>query len=225
MGYAPGLVGYSAVKIASPTFYALKDSRTPVTIGMTCILLNVALNLLLVRTSLSYAGLALGTGIAAIANAALLFWMLRRRLLRARRPPRAHRAVQGPRGVERDGGGRLGRRTPAGAALGRPRAVAPGGPRRARHRPRAGHAGAQRPAPPAARIRGRVRARLEPRAAGWRGAVSSPWWKSRAAPRRVRRPAIKARGGRVLGIFDRRATPSAGMHRPSNAVRTSTTGC
>ena len=34
MGYAPGLVGYSAVKIASPTFYALKDSRTPVTIGM-----------------------------------------------------------------------------------------------------------------------------------------------------------------------------------------------
>ena len=30
MGYAPGLVGYSAVKIASPTFYALKDSRTPV---------------------------------------------------------------------------------------------------------------------------------------------------------------------------------------------------
>ena len=80
MGYAPGLVGYSAVKIASPTFYALKDSRTPVTIGMVCILLNVALNLLLVRTSLSYAGLALGTGIAAIANALMLFWMLRRRL-------------------------------------------------------------------------------------------------------------------------------------------------
>jgi len=80
MGYAPGLVGYSAVKIASPTFYALKDSRTPVTIGMVCIVLNVVLNLLLVRTRLSYAGLALGTGIAAIANALMLFWMLRRRL-------------------------------------------------------------------------------------------------------------------------------------------------
>jgi putative peptidoglycan lipid II flippase len=80
MGYAPGLVGYSAVKIASPTFYALRDSRTPVAIGMACILLNVVLNLLLVRTSLSYAGLALGTGIAAVANALLLFWMLRRRL-------------------------------------------------------------------------------------------------------------------------------------------------
>lgn len=80
MGYAPGLVGYSAVKIASPTFYALKDSRTPVVIGMTCIGLNVVLNLLLVRTSLSYAGLALGTGIAALANALMLYWMLRRRL-------------------------------------------------------------------------------------------------------------------------------------------------
>jgi putative peptidoglycan lipid II flippase len=80
IGYAPGLVGYSAVKIASPTFYALKDARTPVTVGMVCIVLNVILNLLLVRTRLSYAGLALGTGIAALANAGLLFWMLRRRL-------------------------------------------------------------------------------------------------------------------------------------------------
>jgi putative peptidoglycan lipid II flippase len=80
MGYAPGLVGYSAVKIASPTFYALRDARTPVAVGMACIILNVVLNLLLVRTTLSYAGLALGTGIAALANAGLLFWMLRRRL-------------------------------------------------------------------------------------------------------------------------------------------------
>jgi putative peptidoglycan lipid II flippase len=80
MGYAPGLVGYSAVKIASPTFYALRDARTPVAIGMTCIVLNVVLNLILVRTSLSYAGLALGTGIAALANAFLLYVMLRRRL-------------------------------------------------------------------------------------------------------------------------------------------------
>ena len=79
MGYAPGLVGYSAVKIASPTFYALKDARTPVVIGLVTIVLNVILNLALVR-SLSYAGLALGTGIAALANAGMLFWLLRRRL-------------------------------------------------------------------------------------------------------------------------------------------------
>jgi putative peptidoglycan lipid II flippase len=79
IGYAPGLVGYSAVKIASPTFYALRDARTPVTVGMVAIALNVVLNLLLVRY-FSYAGLALGTGIAALANAGILFWLLRRRL-------------------------------------------------------------------------------------------------------------------------------------------------
>jgi putative peptidoglycan lipid II flippase len=79
MGYAPGLVGYSAVKIASPTFYALRDARTPVAVGIVAIVLNVILNVLLVR-SLSFSGLALGTGVAALANAGILFWLLRRRL-------------------------------------------------------------------------------------------------------------------------------------------------
>jgi putative peptidoglycan lipid II flippase len=77
--YAPGLVGYSSVKIASPTFYALKDSRTPVTISVIAIAVNVALNLALVRV-LGYAGLALGTGLASLVNAGLLFWFLRKRL-------------------------------------------------------------------------------------------------------------------------------------------------
>ena len=34
MCYAPGLLGYSAVKVASPTFYALRDSRTPVIVSV-----------------------------------------------------------------------------------------------------------------------------------------------------------------------------------------------
>ena len=41
MFYAPGLVGYSAVKIASPTFYALRDSRTPVMVSMLSVVANV----------------------------------------------------------------------------------------------------------------------------------------------------------------------------------------
>jgi putative peptidoglycan lipid II flippase len=77
--YAPGLVGYSAVKIASPTFYAFKDARTPVTISLISIAVNIVLNLTLVRV-MSYRGLALGTGIAALVNAFSLFWLLRRRL-------------------------------------------------------------------------------------------------------------------------------------------------
>ena len=79
MFYAPGLLGYSAVKIASPSFYALRDTRTPVATSIMSVLLNVVLNLTLVR-ALGYRGLALGTALAALANAGVLLWLLRRRL-------------------------------------------------------------------------------------------------------------------------------------------------
>jgi putative peptidoglycan lipid II flippase len=79
MFYAPGLIGYSAVKIASPTFYALRDSRTPVMASMLSVVANVALNVTLVRV-MGYRGLALGTAIAALLNAGMLLWLLRGRL-------------------------------------------------------------------------------------------------------------------------------------------------
>jgi putative peptidoglycan lipid II flippase len=77
--YAPGLVGYSAVKIASPTFYAMRDSRTPVMVSVLSVTTNIVLNLTLVQF-LSYRGLALGTSLAALVNAGALFWILRGRL-------------------------------------------------------------------------------------------------------------------------------------------------
>jgi len=77
--YAPGLVGYSAVKIAVPSFYSIHDSRTPVLVSAATVLLNVALNLTLVRV-MGFKGLALGTAISAIFNAAALLWVLRSRL-------------------------------------------------------------------------------------------------------------------------------------------------
>lgn len=77
--YAPGLLGYSAVKIASPSFYSLRDSRTPVTVSVISVLVNLGINLALVRV-IGYRGLALGTAIAAIFNATALLWLLRRRL-------------------------------------------------------------------------------------------------------------------------------------------------
>jgi putative peptidoglycan lipid II flippase len=79
MFYAPGLVGYSAVKIAVPSFYAIGDSRTPVLVSALTVALNVAVNLTMVRV-LGYRGLALGTAVSAIFNAAVLLWLLRRRL-------------------------------------------------------------------------------------------------------------------------------------------------
>lgn len=77
--YAPGLLGYSAVKIMSPAFYAMKDSRTPVIISLVSVGANLGLNLLLVRL-LGYRGLAMGTAIAAMMNAGLLIWVLRGRI-------------------------------------------------------------------------------------------------------------------------------------------------
>jgi len=77
--YAIGLLGYSVVRIASPAFYALGESRTPVTISFISVLANAALNFALVQV-MGYRGLALGTSIAALLNATLLLVMLRRRL-------------------------------------------------------------------------------------------------------------------------------------------------
>lgn len=79
MFYAPGLIGYSAVKIASPTFYSMRDSRTPVTISVLSVGLNLVLNLILVQV-LGFRGLALGTATAAVVNAVVLLWLLRARL-------------------------------------------------------------------------------------------------------------------------------------------------
>ncbi len=87
--YAPGLVGYSAVKIASPSFYALHDSRTPLVVSVVAVVTNVVLNLTLVQV-MGYRGLAIGTAVAATLNAGLLLWILQTRLggLEARRTMR-----------------------------------------------------------------------------------------------------------------------------------------
>ena len=77
--YAVGLLGYSIVRIASPAFYALGDSRTPVSISIAAVIANAGLNLALVRV-LGYRGLALGTSVAALFNAGALIWFLHRRL-------------------------------------------------------------------------------------------------------------------------------------------------
>jgi putative peptidoglycan lipid II flippase len=77
--YAPGLVGYSTVKLAAPTFYALRDSRTPVVVGALSVAVNAVLSVTLVR-ALGVRGLALGTALSSIFNAAVLLWLLRRRM-------------------------------------------------------------------------------------------------------------------------------------------------
>src|SRR5687767_1585188 len=77
--YAIGLVGYSIVRIISPTFYALQRSRIPVMVSAGSVVVNVALNLALVRV-MGYRGLALGTSITAIINASVQPLLLRREI-------------------------------------------------------------------------------------------------------------------------------------------------
>ena len=77
--YGIGLLGYSIVRILSPTFYALGRSRIPVLVSIATVMVNLVMNVILVRV-LGYRGLALGTSIAALFNAALLLGLLGRHL-------------------------------------------------------------------------------------------------------------------------------------------------
>jgi putative peptidoglycan lipid II flippase len=72
VAYATGLLGFIAVKVLAPGYYARQDTRTPVRIAIVAMLSNIVLNLALV-VPLKHAGLALATSIAAYLNAGLLY--------------------------------------------------------------------------------------------------------------------------------------------------------
>lgn len=77
--YAIGLVGYSAARIATPIFYALGQTRVPVTVSVGSIAVNIVVSVLLVHL-MGFRGLALGTSIAALIHGGTLLLLLGRRL-------------------------------------------------------------------------------------------------------------------------------------------------
>jgi putative peptidoglycan lipid II flippase len=77
MGYGVGLMGLIGVKVLAPGFYASKDIRTPVRIGISVLVLTQVLNALLVPW-LAQAGLALSIGLASLVNATWLLVGLRK---------------------------------------------------------------------------------------------------------------------------------------------------
>ncbi len=77
--YAIGLWAYSAVRIVAATFFALKDTRTPMIMATVSILANIVLGAALMKP-LAHAGLALATSMASVLNLALLVYMLRKKL-------------------------------------------------------------------------------------------------------------------------------------------------
>ena len=80
VAFASGLPAYILIKIFSTTFFAHKDTKTPLKIAGGCVLLNFVLNIILVR-HFQHVGLAVATSIAAWCNAGLLVMVLWRQHL------------------------------------------------------------------------------------------------------------------------------------------------
>jgi putative peptidoglycan lipid II flippase len=81
--YALGLPAFVLVKVLAPGFFARGDTATPVKIGVTAVVLNLAMNVAFM-VPLQHIGPALATSLAAMFNVAGLGVMLARRgLLRA----------------------------------------------------------------------------------------------------------------------------------------------
>jgi putative peptidoglycan lipid II flippase len=78
--YSLGLLGMGIQFLLVTAFAATLNTKTPVKVSIAALLLNAALNVLLVRTPLKHAGVALANSIAFTAHAMLLYVLLNRRL-------------------------------------------------------------------------------------------------------------------------------------------------
>jgi putative peptidoglycan lipid II flippase len=82
--FAIGLIGFSFVKILAPAFFARQDTRTPVKYALIALTVNFVLSVSLawyltrIGFEATHAGLALATSVAAVVNAWLLYYGLRK---------------------------------------------------------------------------------------------------------------------------------------------------
>jgi putative peptidoglycan lipid II flippase len=75
--FSLGLPFVASIRVLSNGFYALKDTATPVKIGIVAIIVNILLSVILV-VPLAHCGLALAVSLDALLNAALLLVVFRR---------------------------------------------------------------------------------------------------------------------------------------------------
>lgn len=83
--FAVGLVGLAAVEILTRSFYALRDSTTPVIISVGQFIFKIALSLILIDAAIwgaqwGMGALAFSTSVAGILEAVVLFWLLNQRI-------------------------------------------------------------------------------------------------------------------------------------------------
>lgn len=77
--YVLALWAYAMNHLVIRAFYAMQDARTPVLVASGTVVINLALNLILVQTVLREAGLALATAVVAMFQTVILLGLLSRR--------------------------------------------------------------------------------------------------------------------------------------------------
>jgi len=90
--YSIGLTGYAAIKIVSPSFYALDDAKTPMYVSIASILVHVVVSFSMMRllstvgvtserpNGFGHVGVALATSTVALVNFFALTFLMRRRI-------------------------------------------------------------------------------------------------------------------------------------------------
>ncbi len=79
-GYTAGVWAYSMIHVFTRAFYAMGDAKTPVTVAVVMVAVNLVLNCTLIWTPLREAGLAWSTAFCAAAQAVVLLVLVRRRV-------------------------------------------------------------------------------------------------------------------------------------------------
>jgi putative peptidoglycan lipid II flippase len=77
--YCIGLFSFGAIKIMVTAFHAMQDTRTPVKVAAICLLINAALNFLLMW-SMKVSGITLASSVAATVDFMILFSVMEKRL-------------------------------------------------------------------------------------------------------------------------------------------------
>ena len=77
--YAAGLVGYAAIKVLAPAFYAVDKRHLPMIVSLLSIIENFSLNWLFTRyLGFGHRGLAMSTALVALTDFVILYVMMRR---------------------------------------------------------------------------------------------------------------------------------------------------
>lgn len=78
--YSVGLYFYNAIHVLTRAFYGMKNSKDPVKFSIISIVINIVLNMLLIKP-MAYKGLALATSVAAIVNFSLLLYTFKKKYI------------------------------------------------------------------------------------------------------------------------------------------------